>query len=94
MSGSKREIERLEGLRQHAIGVLKENNAIIVCPECEGHDINNLDDDGVKSSYAQVTNEFKRGEIDGSLQEIRDKIREALADTNIECPDCERDLRD
>lgn len=94
MSGVKREIERLEGLRQHAIGVLKEHHAIVDCPECGDHEVNNLDDESVGAAYAQVAAEYERGEIDGSLQEIKDAVRDALADANIECPECDSDHGD
>lgn len=85
MSGAKREMDRLEGLRDYATNVLKQNDAIVDCPECGEHEINNLNEVGVKSSYAQVTNDFKRGKIDGTLEEIRDAIHRAIANVDQEC---------
>ncbi|GJE48412.1 hypothetical protein GOFOIKOB_1441 [Methylobacterium tardum] len=85
------EIGRLEGLDEHAIEVLKTHGAIAKCTDCGEHEVNGLYNEGVKATYAQVTREFKRGEIDGSLEEILHAVRNAMANVNIECPDCKRD---
>lgn len=94
MGVTKREIERLEGLRVHTLHVLRETKAIMLCSECGEYELHNMDDDAEKQAYAAVTAQHKAGEIDGSLREIRDAVKSALEDVHFNCPNCEHDDAD
>lgn len=84
------ELDRIESLHLYALSVLKRHEAVVNCPECGEHEVNNFYKEGVHAAYAQVTAEHKRGEIKGTLQEIRDAVRYVLSNSNIDCPHCAR----
>lgn len=88
MGAAKREMERMDELRDHANGFLVQSNAFHECRH--GTLINSGDEDAQKLAYAIGTKSFKDGMVDGTRQELMDAIKSAIDDTGSHCAGCEK----
>jgi hypothetical protein len=90
MSKAKEELARKEALNDALRTLLVSVRAI---EECEHHDgvfysVNNQDAES--TAYACATAAHKRGELDGSLDEVRTAIKQVIEDAGPDCPLCQR----
>jgi hypothetical protein len=80
MGQAKREIERLERLRDTATDILIKTGAVRVHRRDDSILINEMDEEAISEAYARGTNMVEAGKIDGTRKELMDAIAEVLRD--------------
>lgn len=91
MGRAKEELNRREEGVSAARAILVKTGALGQCPVHEDIFYVMDDNDAEKHAYALATTMHQKGELDGTLQEVRKAIAEAIQDAGVDCPRCQKD---
>jgi hypothetical protein len=95
MGSTKREMERIDGVRHIAKQIAVEAGAITICEMHDETSIDQMDDDTKNLAYAIATNKWKDGVFEGSKRsEVMDAIKYAIDDSCMSCPSCTKMFED
>ena len=94
MSGMKNEMERLEDMDRQAVDTLLKRGAITECPFHEGIYIDQMDGDAVAEAQKLGSQMVKRGKVDGTADEFKTAIDNAVANTGEKCGMCAKNRDD
>jgi hypothetical protein len=92
MSQVKRDFKCVEGLRDQAVEVALQAEALKECsfPGHSGWVLDQRDDEANRRAYAIGTNRWQNGEICGEREEFLAAIQQAIRAAPYDCPRCDR----